>query len=181
MIIVQSKRRKIESIKKEFPEASIVDVTSKGSLSMVKFSPFYPIGNIPVPFSENVFAESVEGIWQGLKVFKNEDIDTSKFSITSMKGLKRTVRKFGVPKGHRKGINGKELLDYISARKLIYLPVYSWVLHNRLQNELAELHAIAKKHTLILLDYETNGDVENPAKPLSHAQLIKMEIEKHFK
>ena len=90
MIIVQSKRRKIENIQQEFPDAIIVDVTSKGNMPMVKFSPFYPIGNIPVPFSENVYAESVEGIWQGLKVFENEDIDASKFSITSMKGLKRT-------------------------------------------------------------------------------------------
>ena len=178
MIIVQSKRRKIENIQKEFPDAVIMDVTSKGSMPMVKFSPFYPIGNIPVPFSENVFAESVEGIWQGLKVFESQDVDESKFSIKIMKGLKRTVRKFGVPKGHRKGIQGNELLDYITARKLIYLPTYTWVLNNKLQKEVTELIALAKKQTLILLDYETNGEVENPKKPLSHAHLIKMELEK---
>ena len=180
MVEVQNRRRKIENIKKEYPNAIIVDLTSKGELPMVKFSPFYPIGKIPIPYSKNIFSESVEGIWQGLKVFETSDVDESKFKITSMKGLKRTVRKFGIPKGHRKGINGEELLDYITARKLIYLPTYKWVLDHQLKNEIDELKNLAKTNTLILLDYETNGDVENPKKPLSHAQLVKMRIEEKF-
>lgn len=31
--------------------------------------------NIPIPFSPNYTGASVEGIWQGLKVFVDEDID----------------------------------------------------------------------------------------------------------
>jgi hypothetical protein len=180
MIEVQNKRRKIENIKKDYPGAVIIDVTSRGSLPMVKFSPFYPIGNIPIPFSEDRLAESVEGIWQGLKVFDHHDIDESKFSVTSMKGLKRTVRKYGKPKGHRKGVNAEELLDYITARKLIYLPAYKWILDNSLVEEIKELRTLATSKTVILLDYETNGDVDNPAKPLSHAQLLKMRLENRF-
>ena len=180
MVEVQNRRRKLENIKKDFPNSIIIDLTSKGKFPMVKFSPFYPIGKIPIPYSKNMFSESVEGIWQGLKVFETSDIDESKFKITSMKGLKRTVRKFGIPKGHRKGINGEELLDYITARKLIYLPTYKWVLDNRLKEEIDELKKLAKTNTLILLDYETNGDVENPKKPLSHAHLVKMRIEEKF-
>lgn len=49
MIYIQSKRRKIENIQKDFPNAKIIDVTSKAESPFVKFSPFYPIGNIPVP------------------------------------------------------------------------------------------------------------------------------------
>jgi len=178
MIEVQNRRRAIKNIEKEFPNAVIIDVTSKGNLPMVKFSPFYPIGNIPIPFTPSRFSKSVEGIWQGLKVFENDDIDESKFEITSMKGLKRTIRRFGKPKGHRKGIHGNELLDYITARKLIYLPTYKWILDNRLEKEVKELKNISQNSHLILLDYETNGDIENPNKPLSHAQLIKMRLEK---
>lgn len=180
MILIQNKRRKKENIKKDYPNCVIVDVTSKGDSEMVKFSPFYPIGNIPIPYSNNCFSESVEGIWQGLKVFEDFDIDESKFRVKSMKGLKRTVRKFGIPKGHRKGIKGKELLGYIKARKLIYLPAYKWVLDNKLRKELRKLRDIASKKTLILLDYEINGDIENPKKPLSHAQLIKKRLEGNF-
>jgi len=94
-----------------------------------------------------------------------------------MKGLKRTVRKYGVPEGHRKGINGNELLDYITARKLIYLPTYKWVLENELTAEVEELRKLAETKDVILLDYETNGDVDDPRKPLSHAQLVKMYLE----
>ena len=93
MVEVQNRRRKIENIKKDYPNAVIIDVTSKGEMPMVKFSPFYPIGNIPIPFSPNKFSESVEGIWQGLKVFENNDVDESKFEITSMKGLKRNTKR----------------------------------------------------------------------------------------
>jgi len=172
MITVQSKRRKIANILKDYPNAIIIDVTSKGTLPYLKFSPFYPIGGIPVPFSKGIFSASVEGIWQGLKVFEKEEVDVKKFQITAMKGLKRTVRKFGIPKGHRKGVNGQALLDYITARKEIYLPTYNWVLENKLTIELNQLKALAKEKTVVLLDYETNGDIENPTKPLSHAQLI---------
>lgn len=177
MIEVQNRRRKKENLEKDYPNAVIIDVTSKGEMPMVQFSPFYPIGNIPIPFSPNRFSQTVEGIWQGLKVFENNDVDESKFEITSMKGLKRTVRKFGKPKGHRKGIIGDELLDYITARKLIYLPTYKWVLDNRLEKEIDVLRNLSKNQTLVLLDYETNGEIENTKKPLSHAQLIKMRLE----
>ena len=63
MVEIQNRRRKIENIKKDYPNSIIIDVTSKGKLPMLKFSPFYPIGNIPIPFSPNKFSESVEGIW----------------------------------------------------------------------------------------------------------------------
>ena len=65
-----------------------------------------------------------------------------------MKGLKRTVRKFGKPLAHQKGVNGNELLDYITARKLIYLPVYKWILDHSLNNEINKLKAISKNKRL---------------------------------
>lgn len=173
MVTIQNRRRKLENIKKEFPEAQIIDVTSKGHSPFVRFSPFYPVGEIPVPFSPGVYAESVEGIWQGLKVFEEHDVDTEKFLIKNMKGLKRTVRKYGTPKGHRNGVRGVELLDYITARKEIYLPVYNWVLRYKLSAEIKELKELQRKKPLVLLDYETNEDIENSYKPLSHASLIK--------
>ncbi|MEM6772145.1 MAG: hypothetical protein AAF597_16340, partial [Bacteroidota bacterium] len=124
MIYVLSRRRKLENLKRAYPDARIIDVTSKADLPMVRFSPFYPHGGIPIPFSPGQYAASVEGIWQGLKVFNEHDVDTSKFRNRTMKGMKRTVRKYGKPKGHRKGVEGAELLDYITARKEIYLPAY---------------------------------------------------------
>ena len=68
MIIIESKRKKIENIRKNYPYAVIADVTSQARDGLVGLSPFYPHGGIPVPFSEGYTAACVEGIWQGLKV-----------------------------------------------------------------------------------------------------------------
>lgn len=180
MIFVENKKKSINTLLKLYPNAEIIDITSKGKEPYVRLSPFYPHKNIPVPFSEKIFSNSVEGIWQGLKVFEFEDIDTSKFEITNMKGIKRTVRKLGKPLGHRNGVSGLKLLDYVTARKQIFLPSFEWVLLNRAKNVVESLVKLALKGDLVLLDYETNCDIENTVKPLSHAALVKIFIEKNF-
>ena len=179
MIIIESKRKSLESLKEKYPDAMMIDVTSKAQDEFVKFSPLYPNGGIPVPFSEGI-AVSVEGIWQGLKVFKEADVDTSFFSRRDMKSLNRTVRKYGPCLGHRKGVHGEELLGYIEARKLIFLPCYKWVLENKLQKLVAAVRIISKNKPVVLLDYNTNPDVSNPKSELSHASLIKAYIEGNY-
>jgi len=52
MIVIESKRSKRENILKEYPNAVIVDVTSQATDGLVRLSPFYPHGGIPVPFSK---------------------------------------------------------------------------------------------------------------------------------
>ena len=61
----------------------------------MRLSPFFPHGGIPVPFTAGVSGASVEGNWQALKVFTHADVDPVKLAVTSMSGLKRTVRRFG--------------------------------------------------------------------------------------
>ena len=173
MIVIESKRRKRENILKKYPDAVIADVTSQATDGLVKLSPFYPHGGIPVPFSEGYTAMCVEGIWQGLKVFESADVDIDMFANDTMKNIKRTVRRFGKPLGHRKGVNGTELLGYIEARKQIYLPAYKWVLENKVANIIERLREASKTKTIVLLDYTTNCDIDNPKTPLSHAFLIK--------
>ena len=177
MIIIESKRKKAEIILKKYPDAILADVTSQAKDSLIKLSPFYPHGGIPVPFSDGYSATCVEAIWQGLKVFEGADVDISLFYNDTMKGLKRTVRKFGKPLGHRKGVHGKELLGYIEARKLIYIPTYKWVLENKVASIIDRLRKASETKTIILLDFDTNADVENMKKPLSHASLIKAYVE----
>ena len=179
MIVIESKKKTLESLKAQYPDAMIIDVTSKSQDEFVKFSPFYPNGGIPVPFTDDI-AVSVEGIWQGLKVFEDADVDTTFFSKRDMKNLKRTVRKYGPCLGHRKGVHGEELLGYIEARKLIYLPSYKWVLENKLKKLVTAIRIISKNKPVVLLDYNTNPDVNNSKKPLSHASLIKAYIEGNY-
>ena len=178
MIIIESKRKKPATILKKYPDAILADVTSGAKDGLRKLSPFYPHGGIPVPFSDGYTATCVEAIWQGLKVFEGCDVDVEMFKNDTMKNIKRTVRRFGKPLGHRKGVDGTELLGYIEARKQIYIPTYKWVLENKVANIIERLRAASDSgKTIVLLEYDMNAYVENAKKPLSHASLIKAYVE----
>ena len=180
MIYIENKKRKLEKIQEQYPNADILDITSTASARYAQIlSPFFPHGNIPIPFSPGHYATCVEGIWQGLKVFESCGIDMDSFTNTTMSGLKRTVRRFGPPRGHQKGLNSTELLNYFDARMLIYLPTYKWVLDN-----VAEVHKVvmhiaerAKDHEIVFLDYNTNTEFRDTSTPISHAGLVKLYIE----
>ena len=180
MIYIASKRKSAKTLAQEFPNAIIVDVTSSSTSEYVKLSPFYPHGGIPVPNSEGLTASCVEAIWQGLKVFETTDIDTSLFSNTTMKNIKRTVRKYGRPLGHRFGVKSDRLLGFVDARKAIYIPTFQWILEHKVIDLVKKLADIASRQNLELLDYDTNEDIERVDKPLSHASIIKLYIESNF-
>lgn len=179
-LIIKSRRASMEKLSKAYPDAVIIDVTSRGCEPWVRFSPFYPHGDIPVPFSLDQFSTTVEGIWQGLKVFETADVDPTKLLVSNMKGIKRSVRKYGKVLGHRAGLTGDRLLSYGEARQQIYLPSYRWVLENPLQDLIQNLKELLANQAVILLDYETNCDVNNLSRPLSHAGLIKLYIENNW-
>lgn len=181
MIYIANKRRKEEGIKKQYPNAIILDVTSKAGWAQ-QLSPFYPHGGIPIPNSEEVTGMSVEGIWQGLKVFETQGISYTHFRNTSMRGLKRTVRTLGKPLGHSYGTNSEELFDYLEARIAIYLPTYKWVLENvpAVKDLVDRIRTKSLTTDIVFLDYNTNEDYTNLKSPLSHAALIKLYIEGRY-
>lgn len=180
MIFIENKKRKLEKIQEQYPKADILDITSTSEKKYAQMlSPFYPHGNIPVPFTPGMTATCVEAIWQGLKVFQSADVDIEMFKNDTMKGLKRTVRHFGPPLGHRKGVYGTELLNYFDARMLIYLPTYKWVLDNvpEVHNIVMRIAERAKTNDIVFLDYNTNIEFRDITSPLSHAGLVKLYIE----
>lgn len=175
MIVIESKRKKIETIAREYPGAVVIDVTSNSTdREFVKFSPFYPHYGIPVPGMPAITAACVEGVWQGLKTFAGEGISYETLRNGTMKNLKRTVRTHGRCLGHK---YGDKIIDYIEARKQIYVPTYNWVLQNKLGPLVSKIADLSSRGTVALLDYETNGNVDDASKPLSHASLIKAYIE----
>lgn len=147
----------------------VLDVTSRGEEPWVRLSPFFPHGGIPVPGHPERTSQSVEGVWQALKVFATEAEDFGKLDIAAMKGIKRTVRRLGPPLGHR--VAGR-LLGYEEARREIYLPTYRWMLENRAAEVVEELRELGSRREVVLLDYTTNGDVADLSSPLSHAALV---------
>ena len=101
-IVVRSRRKKRETILTEFPQAEIIDVTSKGPEPWIRFSPFFPQYDIPVPLWDGKTGACVEAIWQALKVFESADVDEAMLGNDKMKNIKRTVRRFGRVLGHRR-------------------------------------------------------------------------------
>lgn len=183
MIYVVNKKRGIERIKKDYPNADILDITSSSDKKYAQLlSPFYPHGNIPIPNTPSMSATCVEAVWQGLKVFEGVDIDISTFRNDTMRNLKRTVRKYGKPLGHRYGVGSNRILNYFEARMLIYLPTYKYVLDNipEVRNIIDKIRERAKTNVIILLDYNTNSDYRDITKPLSHAELVKLYIEGNY-
>ncbi|GHO59553.1 DUF6939 family protein [Ktedonobacter robiniae] len=179
-VFVESHRLTAETIKRRHGEAQVIDVTSRGADPWVRFSPFYPHGDIPVPFSPGYTSQSVEGVWQGLKVFELAGVDIGKFRVANMKGIKRSGRSLGSVLGHREGVDGKRLLGYREARSAIYLPTYRWVLENKLQPELDTLRQLSAQASVILLDYEINANIDDLRRPISHAALIKAYLENNW-
>lgn len=175
-VVVESRRKKPATLEKLWPGATVLDLTSKGVEPWVRFSPFYPHGGIPIPNTPGQSAQSVEGLWQGLKVFEREDIDPRKWAITDMAGIKRGGKSRGGVRGHRFGVGSDVLLGYRDARVRIYLPAYRWVLEHRLTAEVEQLRRLTGE-TLVLLDYETNPDVDDLSRPLSHAALVKLHLD----
>ncbi len=177
MIVVEHKRKSLDKLHEKYPGAHILDITSKATNALVKLRPFFPHGDIPIPFSPGNTAMSVEGIWQGLKVFEGADVDLRSFENSTMKNLKRTIRRYGLSLGHRKGINGTILLSYIDARIEIYLPSYLCVLENKVQRIMTRVKEESMRKDMVLLDYTTNSNVKDPNSPLSHAYLVKAYVE----
>ena len=176
-LVVENRRTQRKTHQKRYGDPLIIDVTSQGQEPWVRFSPFYPHGSIPVPFSPGTFGASVEGIWQGLKVFEKAGVDLATLQNTTMKGIKRSTRRYGNILGHRAGVTGDHLLPYVEARRALYLPSYSWILTHQLEDLLQQVVHLQQEKSVVLLDYETNDDIENTAKPLSHAALIKAHLE----
>ena len=142
MIIVVNKKRSLDRIRRDYPSAFILDITSSSPHRYGQLlSPFYPHCNIPIPGdSRGMTATCVEAIWQGLKVFEGAGIDRQMFNNVTMHNIKRTVRKFGKPLGHQYGVFSKEILNYADARRYIYVPSYKYVLDN-----VPEVHNIVER------------------------------------
>ncbi len=179
-IYIENRKGKIENIEKRHPGACVIDLTSKSDNDEYRvLSPFYPHYGIPVPLEDGLTSACVEGVWQGLKVFETCGVDASCFRNDTMKDLKRTVRRFGKPLGHK---YGDKLLPYFEARMLIYLPTYKWVLENKdkVRNAVNKINEVLKSHDVVFLDYNTNCDVRDCRTPLSHAGLVKLYIEGRY-
>jgi hypothetical protein len=166
-----SKRQKFTScvfvplrLREQVPSGALVyDVSSYGDYPYCTFSPMWPHGGIPVPGMPGTTSDSVEGIWQGLKVI-NGKIAPRYFSG---QGHKRG----GKPQGHQ---YGDKLLKIVEAREKIYRLAYEWMLGNRADPELLRLfieQAFAGVPQYFH-DVSNNGSIADPDEGWAHAAVL---------
>jgi hypothetical protein len=141
----------------------VIDVSSYAPDPYCTFSPMWVHGGIPVPGMSGQTSDTVEGVWQGLKVIRGK-IATRYFRGP---GAKRG----GKPSGHK---FGKKELGIVEARRRIYIPTYEWMLENRIEPKLLEeLIATALSGvTQHIHDVGDNGDPNDANQPLAHAAVL---------
>ncbi|MEM4266294.1 MAG: hypothetical protein QXX65_04435 [Candidatus Woesearchaeota archaeon] len=141
-----------------------IDVSSHGNSLYRIFSPFSYDEKycIPVPGEESLRAHSVEGIWQGLKII-NGRTDPSLF-------FGRPRKRQGETQGH---FFGKDILDYRTARKQIYVPAYVYhAVNNGLGTVKDDLEKRLQEGPVVMYDVGSNGNIDDLSRPFSHAALL---------
>jgi hypothetical protein len=151
--------------KDNLPAGSVVfDVSSYADYPYCTFSPIWAHGGIPVPGMPGAVSDTVEGIWQGLKVIRGK----TALHLLRGRGKKRGGKK---PSGHRYG--GK-LLGLIEARYKIYKPAYDWMLAHRVDHALIEgfLDAAFRGVTQHFHDLGNNADINDAERTVAHASFL---------
>jgi hypothetical protein len=148
-----------------------IDVSSRGEVPYKYFSPFTNVGAIPHPCQKDLMCKSVEDIWQGSKIIElSKGIKPDYFIFFGKKNFMKVKGK----KVEGFWLGEKEFTTDIGvARRKIYVPAYVWMLNNKCKLSIRALIEFAETHkgTIYLFDFDTNGDMDNPA-PLSHSVIL---------
>jgi hypothetical protein len=141
----------------------VVDVSSYADPPYCEFSPLWAHGGISVPGMPGVTSDSVEGVWQGLKVIRG------KIAPRYFHG--RGQKRSGKPSGHQ---FGRKLLGLVEARYQIYKVAYEWMLDHRIDLTLIDLFVERARQGTVQYFHDTgdNGDINNADQPLAHASLL---------
>ncbi len=151
-------------LRREAPKnAAVIDVSSYADAPFCTLSPMWPHGGIPIPGRDGETSDSVEGIWQGLKVIRG------KIAPRYFRG--QGHKRGGKPLGHEYG--GK-LLKIVEAREKIYRVSYEWMLEHRADQALLEEfigNALAGR-AQFFHDVSSNGNIGNPEEGWAHAAVL---------
>jgi hypothetical protein len=144
------------------PGSTVYDVSSYAEPPLCELSPMWVHGGIPVPGTAET-SDTVEGVWQGLKVIRGKTAPR----FFRGPGAKRG----GKPSGHQ---FGKKLLGVVEARRLIYVPAYEWMLENRIPPALLQRFIDAARAGVVqhFHDVGDNGDPGDESQPLAHAAVL---------
>ncbi len=139
---------------------------------------------------EGVMSKTVENAWQFLKIWdftEGWDANSAKAAFECDCAMRFPRGKGSKPVGHYWGETG-ECLDYIEARKRIYLPAYCQLLDQPDRQELIlRLRNEAKLQRIVIWDYDSysisNLGLQNfsdtincTVRPFAHAFIVAMAV-----
>lgn len=154
----------VKAARKIFPRALVFDVTAVGA--MKKLDPGCPVGRVEIPGRERMKALSLQGVWEGLKVFKkNDEIDEKWMTDERKIGRKRGFKNWGEMIGIR--VNG-ELMREEEGRKMMR-EIYEKMIRERFGRILDGIRREAERKTVVLLDYKE----ENKDRVFNHTEVLK--------
>jgi hypothetical protein len=141
------------------------------------FNPFFFTKSIsiPVPGLENVYAHSLESIWQGLKVVEGETYFDMFQQIPFKRPTDETRRKnksyvYEKSSFHYKG----KIINLLKARFFIYLKAYCYLLNNVvpgfLRNELK--NELFDDKCIVFYDWDQNFDIQDITSSFSHSAIL---------
>lgn len=135
-----------------------------------RFAPEYQHGQIPVPGRRGTMAESVKGVWEGMKLIgpkgKVGRMNTGYFTGP---GRDRPVKEGEWFSGfHFEG----RAIGLQDALKLIFLPTYLWTIQNHCPDLLGNLKVLARNRDVWLYDGNASVDLFDDTMPLSHAAIV---------
>lgn len=139
------------------------DVSSYADHPYCTLSPMWPHGGIPVPGKPGTTSDSVEGVWQGLKLIGGK--------IAPRYFAGQGAKRGGIPRGHQ---YGDKLLKLVEAREKIYRVTYEWMLDHRADAALiagfiSQAFAGVRQH---LHDVGNNGRMGDPDEGWAHAAVL---------
>lgn len=155
------------------PSIVAYDASSYGNIELSPFN-FNPEFNIPVPGQPDLYSNSVEAIWQGLKMVDGK----TDFEMFNKKPKKRPSKKEKKDPDYKYEdstfLLEDELVDLITARKKIYVPAYKFMFDNYVSKEFKDQVSSQLEEGLqvYFFDVDDNEDIENPHDSFSHASLL---------
>ena len=167
MVVVMKKvsedyMKNVKEAQKIWQKALVFDVTLGGA--MEKMDPSFPIEKVKIPGIRK-WALSLNGVWEGLKVFsKKNEIDSTYFFNEKKLGKTRKCKSYGNLIGVK---IGEEVLDVEKGIEEVFVKGYKYLLENRYDGLMNVIKNAAKEKVVVLLDYNEDRY------PVSHAEMIK--------
>lgn len=188
IVIESRKTTSDEELRQMYGEdALIAHISTDNTAHFRALHPTFPHGKIPIPgadaTAEHRHAASVEGLYEGMKVFSNATISYASMENTDMRNIKRyQSASKGQFQGYKEALNSNVLLNELQARQKLYLPAYKFVLDGAAHSYLEPLmDALAQGKKVVLVDSKKQQHkISDEQHPISYALLIALYLKNEY-